>query len=357
MKAMHGNGSAPKFVTFSWGSVKLPKAAPVSISIQYALFHPNGEPMRAFVDLELAQAEDTRRRPGRRRTRPRAAIAGLRSHIVRDGDSLHSIAYERLRRRRRAGGRSPRPTGSTIRCGCGAAATLTIPRLDAMSATATEQHVALYSILVDGERDRRGRWAGAIREVRIQSYLRLPDMCTLAASSPEGQRRARTSRSTSNPFDIGKQLEVQLGAREELTTTTPVQGRDRHARARASAPAASSCWCAASTTRTCCMRSRKRPHVPEPDVERHRLEDRRARPASAPSAIQRRAPRVHAAGQRDRLGLHLAAGRARRLRVRGRGPGRPLPQADRRRARSSSSGRRRCARSARASPRSSRSSR
>ena len=54
MKAMHGGGSAPKFVTFSWGSNKLPKAAPLSISIQYALFHPNGDPMRAFVDLELA---------------------------------------------------------------------------------------------------------------------------------------------------------------------------------------------------------------------------------------------------------------------------------------------------------------
>src|ERR1043166_8702599 len=33
MQAMHGNGSAPKFVTFTWGSVKLPKAAPMSISI------------------------------------------------------------------------------------------------------------------------------------------------------------------------------------------------------------------------------------------------------------------------------------------------------------------------------------
>src|SRR5262249_36858739 len=40
MQAMHGNGSAPKFVTFTWGSVKLPKAAPMSISIQYAMFHP-----------------------------------------------------------------------------------------------------------------------------------------------------------------------------------------------------------------------------------------------------------------------------------------------------------------------------
>jgi Contractile injection system tube protein/LysM domain len=93
MKAMHGGGSAPKFVTFSWGSNKLPKAAPLSISIQYALFHPNGDPMRAFVDLELAQAEDTSP-AGQAQNPTTRGTAGLRSHIVQDGDSLHSIAYE-----------------------------------------------------------------------------------------------------------------------------------------------------------------------------------------------------------------------------------------------------------------------
>jgi contractile injection system tube protein/LysM domain-containing protein len=93
MKAMHGGGSAPKFVTFSWGQNKLPKAAPLSISIQYALFHPNGDPMRAFVDLELAQAEDTSP-AGQAQNPTTRGTAGLRSHIVQDGDSLHSIAYE-----------------------------------------------------------------------------------------------------------------------------------------------------------------------------------------------------------------------------------------------------------------------
>jgi hypothetical protein len=93
MKAMHGNGSPPKFVTFSWGSTQLPKAAPLSISIQYALFHPNGDPMRAFVDLELAQADDSSP-PGQAQNPTTRGTAGLRSHIVQDGDSLHSIAYE-----------------------------------------------------------------------------------------------------------------------------------------------------------------------------------------------------------------------------------------------------------------------
>ncbi len=93
MKAMHGGGSPPKFVTFSWGSTTLPKAAPLSISIQYALFHPNGDPMRAFVDLELAQADDSSP-PGQAQNPTTRGTAGLRTHIVQDGDSLHSIAYD-----------------------------------------------------------------------------------------------------------------------------------------------------------------------------------------------------------------------------------------------------------------------
>jgi Contractile injection system tube protein/LysM domain len=93
MKAMHGGGSAPKFVIFSWGANKLPKAAPLSIEIQYALFHPNGDPMRAFVSLELAQAEDSSP-PGQAQNPTTRGTAGLRSHVVQDGDSLHSVAYD-----------------------------------------------------------------------------------------------------------------------------------------------------------------------------------------------------------------------------------------------------------------------
>jgi hypothetical protein len=93
MAAMHGKGSAPKFVTFSWGANTLPKAAPLSISIQYALFRPNGDPMRAFVELELAQADKTNPE-GQAQNPTTRGTAGLRTHIVQDGDSLHSIAYE-----------------------------------------------------------------------------------------------------------------------------------------------------------------------------------------------------------------------------------------------------------------------
>jgi hypothetical protein len=96
MQAMHGNGSAPKFITFTWGSVKLPKAAPMSISIQYAMFHPNGEPLRAFVELELAQAEPTSP-VGQAQNPTTRGTPGMRTHVVQGGDTLHSIAYESYR--------------------------------------------------------------------------------------------------------------------------------------------------------------------------------------------------------------------------------------------------------------------
>jgi Contractile injection system tube protein/LysM domain len=84
-----GGGAAPPKITFRWGSVSLPKSVPVSLTIQYILFHPNGEPIRATVDLEMAQAEKAEK--GQNPTT--RAITGLRVHRVRDGDSLPSIAF------------------------------------------------------------------------------------------------------------------------------------------------------------------------------------------------------------------------------------------------------------------------
>jgi nucleoid-associated protein YgaU len=57
------------------------------------MFHPNGEPMRAFVDLELAQAEPTSP-VGQAQNPTTRGIAGLKQHIVQGEDTLQSIAYE-----------------------------------------------------------------------------------------------------------------------------------------------------------------------------------------------------------------------------------------------------------------------
>jgi hypothetical protein len=92
-----GGGSVPPFVTFRWGSVDMPKSVPVSLTIQHILFHPNGEPIRALVDLELAQAEKASTASAGSTTQGQnpttRAQRGMRMHRVRDGDSLQSVSY------------------------------------------------------------------------------------------------------------------------------------------------------------------------------------------------------------------------------------------------------------------------
>jgi phage protein D/phage baseplate assembly protein gpV len=87
----------------------------------------------------------------------------------------------------------------------------------------SDHNVALYSILVDGTQvdDQLSR---SIREVKIQSYLRLPDMCTLAAVYQAG-KPGESQPIDAHPFDIGKPLEVRLGAADALTTTTLFKGQ------------------------------------------------------------------------------------------------------------------------------------
>jgi hypothetical protein len=99
LKMMETGGSAPAppMVTFIWGAVNLPKSFPINLTIQYILFKPNGEPLRANVDIELAQAEKattasggTANASGNPTTRSKR---GTTMHVVHDGDSLPSISY------------------------------------------------------------------------------------------------------------------------------------------------------------------------------------------------------------------------------------------------------------------------
>jgi len=88
-----------------------------------------------------------------------------------------------------------------------------------MATIAAEKHVALYSIEVDGE-PLDEQLAKRIHEVRLLSYLRLPDVCTLTATFQRGTPQPIDE----HPFAVGSRLEVKLGGREELTTTTLFRG-------------------------------------------------------------------------------------------------------------------------------------
>jgi uncharacterized protein involved in type VI secretion and phage assembly len=87
----------------------------------------------------------------------------------------------------------------------------------------SDRNVALYAILVDGTEVDEAL-SSRIREVRILSYLRLPDMCTLSIVYQKG-KEGEDQPIDSHPFDIGKSLEVKLGARDQLTTTSLFKGQ------------------------------------------------------------------------------------------------------------------------------------
>jgi len=79
----------PPFVTFGFGKFSF-LAVIKNLSVQYTLFRPTGEPIRADVKLSLMQYEaDT---PPSQNPTTRSE-GGLGAHVVREGDSLASLAY------------------------------------------------------------------------------------------------------------------------------------------------------------------------------------------------------------------------------------------------------------------------
>jgi phage protein D len=87
----------------------------------------------------------------------------------------------------------------------------------------SDLNVATYSILVSGSAI-DDELATRIREIKVQNYLRLPDMCTLTVGYEKGLPGADQP-IDSNPFDIGATLEVKLGAADDLTTKSLFKGQ------------------------------------------------------------------------------------------------------------------------------------
>jgi nucleoid-associated protein YgaU len=85
------NSGRPPTIEFGWGSTTTFKAVCDSLSVQFTLFRPNGTPVRAKAKISLLQAEATvGKGPQNPTTR---GTAGLSTHVVRDGDSLQSVAH------------------------------------------------------------------------------------------------------------------------------------------------------------------------------------------------------------------------------------------------------------------------
>jgi len=97
-KAQGKNSARPPTVRFKWGETVRFWGYIDSLSVQYLLFNSSGAPIRAQAKVSLIQAEkevDESSLPGS--TKPAnpttRALPGIGSHVVRDGDSLASIAY------------------------------------------------------------------------------------------------------------------------------------------------------------------------------------------------------------------------------------------------------------------------
>jgi hypothetical protein len=92
-----GANACPPLVTFQWGEMIPFKAACTSLTVAFQLFKPNGTPIRADVGLQLTQAEtatSASAASGKKKTNPTTrSEGGLGIHVVRDGDSLQSIAH------------------------------------------------------------------------------------------------------------------------------------------------------------------------------------------------------------------------------------------------------------------------
>jgi hypothetical protein len=91
------NQARPPTLTFSWGTFTSFKAVCRQLSVQFTLFRPDGTPIRALARMALIQVAKDPRTPHGTPAAPQnpttRATERLRAHIVRDGDSLQSIAY------------------------------------------------------------------------------------------------------------------------------------------------------------------------------------------------------------------------------------------------------------------------
>ena len=100
VKATSGAGAGdavPPLVTFQWGEMIPFKAACTSLTIAFQLFEPNGSPIRADVKLALTQAATATSASSNSKNKKQnpttRSAGGLGVHVVKDGDSLQSIAY------------------------------------------------------------------------------------------------------------------------------------------------------------------------------------------------------------------------------------------------------------------------
>lgn len=90
--AKGGRKARPPQVLFGWGGATQFKVVITSLNVTYTLFHPDGRPARATIDLGLQEVKDVMgpQNP------TSGGEPGRRTHLVLSGETLDLIAYEEL---------------------------------------------------------------------------------------------------------------------------------------------------------------------------------------------------------------------------------------------------------------------
>jgi hypothetical protein len=80
--------AAPPFMTFGWGGLTFTGAC-TSLTVNYKMFSPNGDALRAEVKLSLTLPGP----PPKGQNPTTRATPGFGVHLVKDGDTLPSISF------------------------------------------------------------------------------------------------------------------------------------------------------------------------------------------------------------------------------------------------------------------------
>jgi len=188
------------------------------LSVSYTLFRADGTPIRALAHITLLQTEKTVNAPRRGNRTPGqnptlAAIGGQRARLVRDGDSLQSIAYEAygdpgLWRPIAEANGIDRPVARAPRFGP------RDPEARRLMAAISDR-VATLTVKIDGQ-PLEERYAQRVVEVRVDDHRYLPDAFLIRITDP---RRSRT-RSTASRARCGSARRSRSRCRRPMSSAS-----------------------------------------------------------------------------------------------------------------------------------------
>jgi hypothetical protein len=89
-KSLSDNKPNPPIVVFHWGTTSSFEAFVKQVSVKYTLFEPDGTPVRASATVSF---EEVPADPPPKTNPSSGGVAGRRTHVLTEADTLYSVAY------------------------------------------------------------------------------------------------------------------------------------------------------------------------------------------------------------------------------------------------------------------------